>query len=82
MTTIEEEMRIRLESLQRAVRNYLDRPGCNIPSRQVAMGRLQWAVEQSETEVCFNCKAKTQSVDTFTINQRRLCRTCYGHVIA
>ena len=34
--------------LAREVSRYLDKPGCNVPSRQQAMERLRWALDKSK----------------------------------
>ena len=36
-----------LRDLQREVQRYLEKPGCNISSKQTAMARLKWALEES-----------------------------------
>lgn len=37
----------RARFLERAIRDYLERPGCNIVSRGNAVRKLRWALEQS-----------------------------------
>ena len=41
----------RLRTLARAVRHYLERPGCNASSRRTAFEKLRWAVDKAAPEV-------------------------------
>jgi len=39
---------LRLIALQAAVERYLAEPGCNNGSRQTAIAKLQWALDESK----------------------------------
>lgn len=46
-----EQLQAAAAALARAVEGYLDRPGCNAVSRQTAMAKLRWALDQFSLKV-------------------------------
>lgn len=41
----------RVRFLVRAIEQYCDNPGCNIPARQTALAKLRWAAEEGKKDV-------------------------------
>lgn len=41
---LEEKVRM----LIRAIENYIDNPGCNIPARNTALAKLRWAADEAK----------------------------------
>jgi cell division protein FtsB len=52
-TAVTDEERIRqleekVRMLIRAIENYIDNPGCNIPARNTALAKLRWAADEAK----------------------------------